>query len=57
MRFESDGQNMSKADFVRRACADTGVPCVQIIIPPDANLNQFCAALIAAMETEFGKED
>ena len=48
---------MSKADFVKRACADKGIACVQITIPPDANLNQLCDALISAMETEFGKEE
>lgn len=34
---------------------NSSVPCVQIVIPPDANLNQFCAAVIAAMEKEHAK--
>lgn len=48
---------MSKRDFVRCACADMGIPCIQIDIPSDANLNQISAAIIAAMETEYGKEE
>jgi len=48
---------MSKSQFVRRACADLGVPVFELSIPENANATQLMSALIEALEHEYGKED
>ena len=48
---------MSKDTFVRRACADLGVPMFELSIPENANATQLMSALIEALEQEYGKEE
>lgn len=48
---------MSRDRFVRRACADLGIPCFDLQVPENSNTTQLMSALIAALEEEYGKDE
>jgi len=48
---------MSKDTFVRRACADLGIPIFILDVPENASTTKLMDALVSALEVEYGKEE